>query len=203
MNFALPFKSIWLTSWGGDTKELNIHHEIAAQKYAYDFVKTDSTGKTYKNDGLNNEDYFCFSENVLAPGGGIIVEAVDGIRDNKPGDTNPYMKTGNYVLIKHPGEMFSFLAHLRRGSLTVRLGDKVKTGQKIGECGNSGNSSEPHLHYHVQDSFIFNRFGKNWKVEDVAQGINIKFSNIAVRNKAKKSKNERYSPIKGDYISNF
>jgi murein DD-endopeptidase MepM/ murein hydrolase activator NlpD len=180
--FILPFEGSWLTSWGGDTKELNIHNDIAAQKYAYDFVITNETGKTFKNKGRANEDYHCFGMNVLAPANGEVVEAVKGVRDNIPGDTNPYMKTGNYILIKHAENEYSFLAHLKLNSLILNIGEKVKKGQKIGECGNSGNSSEPHLHYHVQNSFIFNRFDKDWKPVDIARGIKVGFSMINLGN---------------------
>ncbi|MNC48479.1 Murein DD-endopeptidase MepM [compost metagenome] len=54
------------------------------------------------------------------------------------------------VVIDHGGE-YSFLAHLKQGSVTVKKGDSVKTGDVIGKAGNSGNSSEPHLHYQVSD----------------------------------------------------
>lgn len=58
---------------------------------------------------------------------------------------------GNYVIIRHEGGEYSLLAHLRRGSVRVRPGDRVRQGQVMGECGNSGSSSEPHLHFQVQD----------------------------------------------------
>lgn len=196
--FQLPFKGLWFTFWGGDTEVLNGHHGSSAQNYALDFVKKDSVGKTHQKKGLVNEDYYCFGEDVLAPARGYVVEVVDGVRDNKPGDTNRYVMAGNYILIKHNENEFSYLAHLKSASLSVQVGEAVRQGQKIGECGNSGNSVEPHLHYHVQDSFIFNRYDENGNTEEIARGINIRFSKV-ILNKITK---EEYGPIKGDVVSN-
>jgi murein DD-endopeptidase MepM/ murein hydrolase activator NlpD len=64
---------------------------------------------------------------------------------------------GNYVVIGHAGGEHSLLAHLREGSVTVGAGDHVTSGQRVGWCGHSGNSTEPHLHFHVQDRASFYR----------------------------------------------
>ena len=61
---------------------------------------------------------------------------------------------GNHVVIDHGGE-FSFLAHLRQGSVSVKAGDRVSAGQPLGRCGNSGNTTMPHLHYHLQTTAVF------------------------------------------------
>jgi murein DD-endopeptidase MepM/ murein hydrolase activator NlpD len=58
---------------------------------------------------------------------------------------------GNHVVLEHGDGEFSVLAHLRHGSVAVEAGDRVRRGQRLGACGNSGRSSEPHLHYHLQD----------------------------------------------------
>ena len=78
--------------------------------------------------------------------------AEDEIEDNAPGVMNPRRPLGNHVILDHRNGEFSVLAHLHQGSLTVKTGDRVKAGQVLGTCGNSGNSSEPHLHYHLQNS---------------------------------------------------
>jgi murein DD-endopeptidase MepM/ murein hydrolase activator NlpD len=65
----------------------------------------------------------------------------------KPGAGNP---AGNHVVLDHGNGEFSLLAHLQKGSLRVKAGDTVKAGQPLGLCGNSGNTSEPHLHIHLQ-----------------------------------------------------
>src|SRR6185436_7991117 len=101
------------------------------------------------------EDYFCFGREICAPADGVVVEAIDGVRDNTPGSMNPYCLVGNCVVIQHRTNEFSVLAHFQRGTVTVKAGEQVKRGQLLGKCGNSGNSSEPHLHYHLQHSAIF------------------------------------------------
>jgi len=58
---------------------------------------------------------------------------------------------GNHVVLDLGGGVFAALAHLRRGSLLVRRGDRVAAGQQLAECGNSGNSTEPHLHFQLMD----------------------------------------------------
>lgn len=80
--------------------------------------------------------------------------ARDGVRDNRPrvevaNDDDP---AGNHVLLDLGHGTYALLGHLRASSAKVRTGDRVRAGDLIGRVGNSGNSSEPHLHFHVQDS---------------------------------------------------
>ncbi|MDB6054006.1 MAG: Peptidase, family, partial [Verrucomicrobiales bacterium] len=186
----LPFKGKWLTFWGGDTRELNHHHDVPAQTFAFDLLGVDEEGKTHRGDGSKNEDYFCFGREILAPADGVVVEAIDGVRDNSPGSMNPYCLVGNCVIIQHRTNEFSVLAHFQRGSVAVKAGESVKRGQLLAKCGNSGNSSEPHLHYHLQHSPIF---------QD-ALGIKILFQKIALTKDGKTETKINYSPVKGDII---
>ena len=68
---------------------------------------------------------------------------------------NPAQPAGNHVVIDHGNGEYSLLAHFRRGTVTVHAGDRVKAGELLGHCGNSGNSSEPHLHIHLQNASKF------------------------------------------------
>lgn len=72
---------------------------------------------------------------------------IDGLRDLG----GPSSVVGNHVVVQHEADVFSLYAHLRRGSATVSVGDAVRAGQVIGEVGNSGNTSEPHLHFQLMD----------------------------------------------------
>ncbi len=195
----LPFDGKWFVEWGGDTKKLNYHRVSVAQRGAFDFVGHDKYGKSYKGPGTHNEDYYVFGKDVLAPADGEVLEAVTGVRDNKPGQTNLFAVGGNYLLIKHSPKEYSFIAHLRQGTTKVKAGDKVKTGQKVGECGNSGNSSEPHIHYHLQTSDTHSEFGKS-KPKPIAKGIKVYFSNITVENIDGIFQKKQHSPVKGDII---
>ena len=186
-SFQLPFKNEWTTIWGGDTKEQNYHVENLAQKNAFDWVITDANGKSFKTNGEGNEDYYAFNQPIFSPTQGEVVLAVDGIKDNPPGVQNPYFVTGNTVIIKTPNNEFVYLCHFKQFSVKVKQGDKVKEGQQLGLCGNSGNSTEPHLHFHVQNA------------EDMvnAIGVTCYFNNLMVNGILKRD----YSPVKGDKIA--
>ncbi len=88
----------------------------------------------------------------LPPGEGVVVDAKDGVYDNIPGLRNTRDIPGNYVIIDHLNGEFSILAHFKNGSVLVKEGDKVGAGDLIGQCGNSGHSNLPHLHYHLQNT---------------------------------------------------
>jgi murein DD-endopeptidase MepM/ murein hydrolase activator NlpD len=145
----LPFKGEWFVAAGGRDIIDNQHAVSIDQRFAYDFViKID--GMTYRNRGSRNEDYFCFGKEILAPGSGIVVKVVNHIRENKPGEMPE--NAGNYLVIDHRNGEFSILAHFKYRSISVNEGDEVETGQFLGLCGNSGHSSEAHLHYHLQNT---------------------------------------------------
>ena len=186
----LPFKGRWLVAWGGDTKELNQHHDTPNQRFAFDFLGLDEKGNTRKGQAQINEDYFAFAREILTPAGGIVTDVISGVRDNVPGSMNPYSALGNAVFIRHREQEVSLFAHLKLGSIKVKVGDKVKRGQVIGLCGNSGNSSEPHLHYHLQNTPI---------IQD-GTGIKCYYQKVIVLENGKKQSKVNYSPIKGQII---
>lgn len=188
---SLPFKGRWLVFWGGDTKELNIHHDTPNQRFAFDFLGVNEDGKTHKGDGKVNEDYFAFGRQALAPADGTVTDVINGVRDNVPGSMNPYSALGNAVFIQHREHEVSVLAHLKLGSITVKVGDKVKKGQIIGLCGNSGNSSEPHLHYHLQNTPV---------IQD-GTGIKCYFRKVIVIDGGKREPKMNYSPLKGKVVN--
>ena len=184
----LPFNNEWTVIWGGDTKELNHHIKSEAQKNAFDIVITDNKGNSYKTDGKVNEDYYAFGKELIAPCDGEVVLVVDGIKDNLPGTLNPIYIPGNTVIIKTQNDEYLFFAHFKQHSINVKQGQKIKRGQLLGLCGNSGNSSEPHLHFHIQDAEDMN----------AASGIKCYFENIIVNGQDKND----YSPIQKDKIRN-
>ena len=187
-NLILPFKGEWTVFWGGDTKELNYHVESEAQKNAFDIVITDKNGKSFKTDGKTNEDYYAFGKELIAPCDAEVVLSVDGIKDNIPGELNPIYIPGNTVILKTKNDEFLFFAHFKQNSIVVKQGQKVKQGELLGLCGNSGNSSEAHLHFHIQNIEDMNK----------ATGAKSYFSEIFVNGELKKD----YSPIKGEKVKN-
>jgi murein DD-endopeptidase MepM/ murein hydrolase activator NlpD len=185
-----PFTGRWLVVWGGDTAKLNHHHNTLAQRFAFDLIGAGDDGSTHRGTGGRNEDYYAFGRELLAPAAGTVIEVIDGVRDNVPHSLNPFSALGNAVFIQHGPNEISVLAHLKQGSVNVKVGEHVKTGQIVGQCGNSGNSSEPHLHYHLQNSPI---------IQD-ATGIKCFFAEVVVEKDGSRSAHQRYSPVKGDII---
>ena len=149
--YHLPFSGTWLTLWAGRAVHENYHAISPPQRFAFDFLMV-KNNYSFREEGRNNEDYYCFGAEIKAPLGGIVHEAADGIPDNVPGIMNADQPFGNYVLIDHQNGEYSVYAHLMEGSVRVSAGQKVASGDILGLCGNSGNSSEAHLHFHVQDS---------------------------------------------------
>lgn len=146
-----PMRGDWYVFWGGTNVFDNYHYAHPSQRYAYDLVQV-KDGMSYKGDPAKNESYYAFGQDVVAPADGKVVEVVNDIADNEPvGVMNEKVPAGNVVIIDHGGE-FSYLVHLKKGSATVKAGDQVKRGDKVGEVGNSGNSSEAHMHFQVSDS---------------------------------------------------
>lgn len=130
-----------------------------AQRFAIDWVRVNPDGKaTYTGDPLNNKNYRAYGSEALAVADGTVVETKDGIPQNIPGENSRAVPItletvgGNHVVLDLGHGRFAFYAHLQPGSLKVKMGDHVKRGQVLGLVGNSGNSTEPHLHFHLADS---------------------------------------------------
>ena len=120
-----------------------------AQRFAIDFVIR-RNGVTHSGDPSRLESYFCWDQLVLAPAEGTVVAVADELPDQAIGQTDAQNAAGNHVVLDLGKGEFAFLAHLKRGSVAMKVGDKVAPGQELGRCGNSGNTSEPHLHFHLQ-----------------------------------------------------
>ncbi|WP_411348896.1 M23 family metallopeptidase [Paenibacillus sp. WLX2291] len=148
--YRLPLQGDWFVFWGGSNVLQNYHYAVESQRYAYDFIQV-KDGMSYSGDATRNESYYAFGQPALAPADGTVVAVVNNIADNEPvGNMNPQQPAGNSVVIRH-GNEYSLLGHLQKGSVTVNKGDTVQAGQIIGKIGNSGNSSEAHLHFQVAD----------------------------------------------------
>lgn len=152
----LPFEGEWTVFWGGRSTAENYHAAYPDQRFAYDLVVV-RDGSTHSGEGSRNEDYHCFGLPILAPGDGIVITARGDLPDNVPGEMESPVPPGNHVVLDHGNGEFTFLAHLQQGSLEVRSGDPVSAGERVGRCGNSGRSSEPHLHLHMQTTPDFGR----------------------------------------------
>lgn len=120
------------------------------QSYAVDLVGIDRLG--LRSDGVRPVDparYMIFGVPVFAPCDGEIIETENGFPDLPVPRMDSENLLGNHVLLRCDEVVLAF-AHLKEGSVQVRTGDHVASGHRLGEVGNSGNTSEPHLHLHAQ-----------------------------------------------------
>ena len=144
----LPFWGEWIVSQGYDG---SFTHKGEWSK-AYDFMLLDEEMKSYASDGLRCEDYHCYNKPVLAPADGIVEEVTNHLDDNEIGQSDAINNWGNSITIRHLPGLYTQLSHLRKGSFRVAKGDHVKRGDVLANCGNSGRSPQPHLHFQVQSS---------------------------------------------------
>jgi len=142
----LPTEGPWKIQQGFSG---NITHR-GFWKHALDFVAVDQNGQIFYNKGLELNDYISFGKPIFSPIEGHVVACLGSEPDNLIGQVTNSKNWGNYVIIKSYDGICITLAHFKQGSVLVKIGDKVLIGQKIGECGNSGYSQEPHLHLQVQ-----------------------------------------------------
>ncbi|MNK21896.1 putative peptidase [compost metagenome] len=142
----LPFREAAITGWGGDDLKHNQHALWPMERWAYDFMMGPAlTGSK------RLEDYGIFGADVLAPASGTIVGVYDEEEDQRPGNEDYKTMQGNYVYLKMDSTgTYLVMAHLKQGSVTVKEGQHVNEGDLLAQAGNSGASSEPHLHLHHQ-----------------------------------------------------
>lgn len=128
-----------------------------AQRFAIDWMRVDAQGELVHGDPTDVSHYVDYGAKVYAVADGTVVDVLDNLPDQSPGKlpdpTTITLRTveGNHVTIDMGHGLFVFYAHLKKGSVRVARGDHVKAGEVIGELGNSGNTSAPHLHIHVMD----------------------------------------------------
>lgn len=186
-SMMLPFKGTWFVFWGGELENQNYHMGNIHQQYAYDLLRVEN-GASYAGDPTKNESYLAFGREIIAPCDGTIVLAIDGVPDNKPGELNPIHVTGNTLVLKTNAGEFILFGHLKEGSIAVHKDQEVLQGTYLAQCGNSGNSSEPHLHLQLQNGRDFHK----------ATGGRLLFDNIVVNGMLKTD----YMPIKEEFIQN-
>ncbi|MEI6750283.1 MAG: urea transporter [Bacteroidales bacterium] len=144
----LPFMGEWTVTQGHS----GAHTHKDAWRHAWDFELVDDEAKNFSGNGSRLTDYYCFNKPVLAPADGWVEEIQDQVEDNEIGDVNLEQNWGNTIIIRHADKLFTKLCHLRKGSFKVARGTYVKKGDIIAQCGNSGRSPQPHIHFQVQSN---------------------------------------------------
>lgn len=177
-DYILPFTGEWSVYDGGVTKELSFAWSEMSQRYAYYFVIFDDDGSVNAKHNTSVENYYCYEKDVLATGDGVVVTVSDKHPDSKVDGTKVHCDTwdtkGNHIVIQHNDSEYSYVGHLMPHSATVKVGDKVKQGDVIAKCGNSGYTGEPHLHFQLQSGKSFN----------LSAGLPIAFTNIMAKDSA-------------------
>jgi murein DD-endopeptidase MepM/ murein hydrolase activator NlpD len=147
--FRVPLDGPVTVAWGGTTLSENYHAVMPDQRWAYDLLVT-RNGVSFRDAGTRLEDYYAYGREVVAPADGVVWRVRDGEPDGSIGQRRVFDAFGNYIVVEVAPREFLFIAHLQPGSIAVRPGDRVSAGEVIGWVGNSGNSSEPHVHLHLQ-----------------------------------------------------
>lgn len=148
----LPFNGEWLVYQGGRNAFLNPYATSDDQRFGLDFAYL-KNGRLFSGAGglgSKNTDYYCFGQPILAPADGTVTKAEAGYDDDPPGKPSGDPSDGNIIVISHGEGESSMMNHLKQNSLKVKRGDKVKAGEVIAECGNSGAGPVPHLHYQFE-----------------------------------------------------
>jgi hypothetical protein len=160
VKFRLPLDTAISIFWGGGTANLNYHVLNADQCWAYD-MSIIKKGNSFSGDSTKLEDYFIYGLSVLSPASGKIVEVIDSF-PNMPigvlGGGSLSNPGGNLIIIEVAPKEFLVICHLQPKSVKVQVGDSIKQGQELALVGNSGNTSEPHIHIHLQNRNTIDAF---------------------------------------------
>jgi hypothetical protein len=188
ISLILPFKGELLVSNGGRNPETNSHIRPAEsgpqnQLYAYDF-RTENTGKE-----KTLEDYPVFNKEIIAPADGIIIQVVNGAIDVLPGERDRSVGVGNAIVIDHQNGEYSLICHFKYNSIKVKVGNTIKQGDILGLCGNTGNTTQPHIHFNLQDGPKMHS----------SNALPAQFAKIKVNG----AEQLHYEPIRGDFVSNL
>lgn len=145
-------KGTYYVGQGGNQVMMNYHQAYPAQKYALDILKLNNFGTRSK--GLypkEIEKYQIYGDDLYSPCDGVVVDMQNDLPDFSPPKSDPENPKGNHVTLSCENyDATVLLAHMQKGSIVVEVGEKVKTGQMLGKVGNSGNTTEPHLHIHAE-----------------------------------------------------
>lgn len=175
----LPLRGEWSIERSPADRIPSHGTDLLGQRYAYDLVRTDHRRGLHVHPagtlrwlllGGRTRDCYGWGQPVHAALDGVIVQAVDGVGERQwvhlvreswlavktmvrfaRGGLDPIRLAGNHVIMA-TGATYALYAHLAPGSVTVTRGQRVRVGEVLGRVGHTGNSTAPHLHFHLMDS---------------------------------------------------
>lgn len=154
-----PWVAVYSDEWPRGHRRVFIETNGQARlpgRFAIDWMRVDGQGKTLKDDSGLAASSYSYGATVLAVADARVAAARDGVTEAArvaDNASHPHPDAaGNYVSLDLGGGRFATYEHLRPGSIKVARGERVRTGQVIAQAGFSGDSTEPHLHFHVSDS---------------------------------------------------
>lgn len=171
-DYVFPLKGSWFAAAGPSL--IGHHRWVSLQEFALDLIQVGEGTSSHQNQGAELSDYYAYGSPVYSIADGEVVSILSELEEStemlkKSNESEiAYMKRtiqmqqkllmkgfkyimGNHVIIKHNDKEYSYYLHLKPGSIQVKVGEKVMQGQQVAELGNSGNSTEPHLHFHLAD----------------------------------------------------
>jgi hypothetical protein len=149
-----PFRGEWVVLQGGRSSLINHHFFLPSQRHALDLLAV-KNGMHRHGDPQLLESYACYDQLLFSPVSGTVVRVTNDRPDQAIGTSDPEFPVGNHAVIDMGNDRYVLLAHLKQGSVAAAEGDAVNAGDLIGRCGNSGNTSEPHLHLQIQNRADF------------------------------------------------
>jgi hypothetical protein len=179
-SLRLPVQGLWgvLQAPPCPFDQTHCDASMPNQHFAYDLIALDKAGQPTS----------CVGRPVFSPTAGTIIELLDGL----PNFAVPGHLAGNHVVIRRSGNEFVLVAHFSPATIKVSQGQKVAAGQQLAECGNSGNSTTPHVHIHMQSGPQVLEFG--------TPGIPVSFGGVKVWMAGSCKKKAAYSPQRGDIL---
>lgn len=162
--YIFPLKGSWLVF--GNWDDAYNHRTMHSQEFGFDLVQLNDNLQFEQTFEKPNEEFKCYNEDLLAVADGEVIDCFDGVPENPSAikmisneekreiiEKSGFVPviSGNYAIIKHAPNEYSFYAHIKNSTLKIKKGENVTQGQVIGKLGNSGNSTGPHLHFHLMD----------------------------------------------------
>ena len=160
-----------------------------AQRFAIDWLRGGASGNTFDGPQNQNRSYYAYGAEVIAVADGIVTETRDNIPENVPDPSERAVPItldtigGNHIILNIGDGRFATYLHLQPGSLRVKPGQRVRRGETLALLGNSGNSSQPHLHFQITDAgSVLGAEGLPYLIDSFRLGIEPRTRQLPLRN---------------------